>query len=495
MKKFILTIVISIATLSLVSCNDWLDINYSPNSPSPEMVNDDLIFPAAEMALCSRYGDYMRFLGSYLSEHYTQFSGASNYLGYSRFTLSATAVDGVHTMLTTAIANATIVRDNSEAAGEWGSYLAATCIRVFAYQALVDAFGEISYTEAQKGAENMHPKFDEGVTVYEGLIAELNAALAKATDGDAVVNNFLFPNETAGKWIQFANALKLKIYMRERAKVSVDDKLTALVNAGNFPASDVAWAGCWADEAGKANPFYQEEFALYFGSTQINVGLNVALYRTMTASGDNRLKSFFSANEAGEYWGSISGYNMSSSKKYKSAAFCRPAMKYNSPVYLITVSEINFFLSEYYHKVAKDEVKAKEYYEAAIQASFASAGAIGAESVLAAWPYDGSDKNLGVQKWVALSGTNGFEAWCEMRRLKYPAMGELKAEDIYDFGPNDVLDASVLTPGELYTPYQVYTEIGAGKIAQRFPYPKGAQDYNKNCPEEKKTTVPVFWAE
>ena len=494
MKKFILTIVVAIATLSLVSCKDWLDINYSPNSPSPDMVNDDLIFPAAEMALSSRYGDYMRFLGSYLTEQYSQFFGTSNYLGYSRFTLSSTAVDGVHTILNNAIANATIVRDSAEEKEEWGSYLAATCIRVFAYQALVDAFGEISYTEAQAGAENMHPKFDEGATVYAGLVEELDKALEKADDGDAVVKNFLFPNETAGKWIQFANALKLKILMREREKVSVDDKLTALVNEGNFPGSDVAWSTCWADESGKANPFYQEEFALYFGSTQINCGLNVALYRTMSASKDSRLQSFFTPNEAGEYWGNISGYNMSTSKNYKSAAFCRPAMKYNSPVYLITVSEINFFLSEYYHKVAKNEAKAKECYEAAIEASFASAGATGAESVIAAWPYNGSDKNLGVQKWVALSGTNGFEAWCEMRRLGYPAMGKLAAADIYDFS-GDVLDATVLTPGELYTPYQVYTEIGAGNIAQRFPYPKGALDYNKNCPEEKKTTVPVFWAE
>ena len=182
MKKFILTIVVAIATLSLVSCKDWLDINYSPNSPSPDMVNDDLIFPAAEMALSSRYGDYMRFLGSYLTEQYSQFFGTSNYLGYSRFTLSSTAVDGVHTILNNAIANATIVRDSAEEKEEWGSYLAATCIRVFAYQALVDAFGEISYTEAQAGAENMHPKFDDGATVYAGLIEELDKALEKADD-------------------------------------------------------------------------------------------------------------------------------------------------------------------------------------------------------------------------------------------------------------------------------------------------------------------------
>ena len=34
-----------------------------------------------------------------------------------------------------------------------------------------------------------------------------------------------------------------------------------------------------SDESGKCNPFYQEEFATYFGSTQINVALNVTATR------------------------------------------------------------------------------------------------------------------------------------------------------------------------------------------------------------------------
>ena len=35
-----------------------------------------------------------------------------------------------------------------KAAGEWGTYLAATTLRVFTYQALVDAYGSIPYSEA-----------------------------------------------------------------------------------------------------------------------------------------------------------------------------------------------------------------------------------------------------------------------------------------------------------------------------------------------------------
>ena len=493
MKKFIIIAATAVSMFSLVSCKEWLDINYSPNSPSPDMVDNNMIFPAAEMALSSNYGDFMRFLGGYLSEHYTQFFGTGNYMGYSQFTVSSSAVNRTHTILNQSIANATVVRDNAEAAGEWGSYLAATVIRVYAFQALADAFGEIPYTEAHLGGENLHPKFDDGATVYAGLVAELDAALAKVKGDETVVTNFLFANQPSSAWIKFANGLKLKLLMRERGVASVDDKLNALVSEGNFPTNDVAWAGIWSDESGKANPFYQEEFATYFGSTQINVGLNVALYRTMTASNDGRLEAFFSPNEDGNYWGSISGYNMSTSKKYKSAVFCRPNMKYDSPVYLLTVSEIDFFLSEYYRKVANNAAKAQEYYEAAVNASFASAGATGAERVLEAWPYDGTDKSLGVQKWVALSGTNNFEAWCELRRLGYPEMGELAGEDIYSLA-KDTLDETVLTPGELYTPYKVEPKIGAGKIVQRWPYAEGAQNYNKNCPEQKSNTEPVFWA-
>ena len=493
MKKIILIALTAVSMFSLVSCKEWLDINYSPNSPSPDMVDSDMIFPAAEMALSSRYGDYMRFMGGYLTEQYAQFFGTSNYMGYSQFTVSESSVNLVHSVLNQSIANATVVRDDAEANEQWGSYLAATVIRVFAYQALVDCFGEVPYTEAKQGGENLHPNFNDGATVYAGLVAELDNALAKASADNAVVTNFLFANQPAGNWIKFANGLKLKLLMRERAKVSVDDKLNALVEEGNFPTSDVAWANMWADEVGKANPFYQEEFATYFGSTQINVGLNVALYRTMAASNDGRLQAFFSPNEAGAYWGSISVFNMSTSKTYKSASFCRPNMKYDSPVYLLTVSEIDFFLSEYYRKVKNDEAKAQEYYEAAVKASFASAGATGADLVLAAWPYDGTDKSLGVQKWVALSGTNNYEAWCELRRLGYPEMGDLAAGDIYDFA-NDALDETALNPGELYTPYQVNSKVGAGVVLQRWPYAQGSQDYNKNCPEVKENTVPVFWA-
>lgn len=497
MKK-IITIIAAVAALSLTSCKDWLDINHSPNSPGEELATIDMALPAAEMALCARYGDLYRIIGGYLSQHYSQYFGTSNYLAYSQFEVSSPSTSNAYADINrAAISNATFVRDRAADSEAWGSYLAATCIRVFAYQALVDAYGETPYSEAQKGKDNLSPKFDQGKDIYAGLIAELDDALAKAKPDSPVATNLLYNGKTAEPWIQFANALKLKILMRERAVESVDAALNELVAEDNFPAADVAWTHLTTNESGKANPFYQEEFASYFGSTQVNCALNVSLLNVLENSGDARLAAFFTPNSDKKFWGSISGYNMSTSNNYKAAVFCRPNVKFDSPVYLISLSEIYFFLSEYYEKVKKDAANAQKYYEDGIIASFKTAGlkADDAASVLAAFPYNaaGNDKNLGIQKWVALSGINNFESWCEMRRLGYPAFSGKKAEDIYSF-KNDAIDASQLPVGDLYTPYQVEAHIGANSLAQRWPYAQASLNYNPNHPAVQNQDVKVFWA-
>ena len=55
MKKFaiISTIVLGLAT---TSCDNYLDINQDPNSPSESMMTADIMMPAAEMNLAGSYG-------------------------------------------------------------------------------------------------------------------------------------------------------------------------------------------------------------------------------------------------------------------------------------------------------------------------------------------------------------------------------------------------------------------------------------------------------
>ena len=494
MKKIFITLLIVVAALSMASCQKWLDINYDPNSATPAMVTNDNIFPAAEMALCASYGDFYRITGGYFAQQYAQSFGTSNYVDFSQFTMSQTRSSTAYSQIMQGcISNATVIRDNAEAANEWGTYLAATVLRAYAFQALVDAYGEVPYTQSMNAEQYPNPEYDEGATVYEGILGELDAALAKVAETDAVATNFLYTGQSASPWIKFANALKLKILMRESGKVNVDSQISALINQGNFPTEDVAWQGFWSNASGKANPFYQEEFATYFGSTQINVALNVALFRAMSAYNDARLAAFFDTNSSGQYWGSISGDNLATSLNYKKS-FCRPKMAYNTPVVLIAVSEINFWLAEYYAKNS-NAAQAKKYYEDAIKASFEAAGVDGADAAITAWPYDNANyaKCIGVQKWLALSGFNTYEAWCEMRRLGYPAFGNLTADDIYDRA-GDNLNPAVLTPGELYTPYKYDTEVGQRTTIQRWPYALISTQSNIKAPEVKLPNVKVFWA-
>ena len=495
MKK-IFTLMLSVVAGLAVSCQGYLDINKDPNSPSAENMTPDMMFPAAEMNFAASYGDYLRIVGGYFSQQYSQLTGTSNYLDYSQFNMSATRSSGTYTQLNSRVlGNLEIIRDYAEANEEWGTYLAATVLRGFTFQVLVDCYEQTPYSQALDTAYPS-PVYDDGIDVYKGVISEIDAALSKVSGGELVCTNFLFPSGEVAEWIQFANALKFKMLMRISGVENVSAQLEAVVNEGNFPTSDVAWAGCWADEAGKANPYFSEEFGTYT-SVQNNVNLNLALQGTMADYDDARMAAFFNPNSSGVFTGAISGTNFSvSASEHGSGYWCRPAIEYDSPVYLITVSEIEFFLAEYY--AAKGSSEAEAHYKAAVDASFESAGVSGAEAVYGegapyAWNAESYMEIIGIQKWVALSGTNNFEAWCELRRTGYPAFSDQKGSDFYNVQSGDY-DVTSYIPGTLYTPITVNANLGPKKVLQRFPYADSSSSRNENTPDYKGDGAAMFWA-
>lgn len=495
MKNIFLTGVVA-ASLALTSCDSYLDINENPQSPSESNLTTSMIFPAAEMAFSNSYGNYFRITGGYYAQHYAQMFGTSNYLDYSRFQQSAVRSNSTYSNLTTrCLQNLATVQAMAASGEAWGDNLAATVIRVAAYQAMVDCYGEIPYSEALD-LGNLAPHYDDGKDIYAGLVAELDEALAKVNGSENVCTNFLLPGAMASEWIKVANALKLRLLMRESNVVDVKAQLQSLVAEDNFPAGDVAWKGCWSNSSGQANPYYQEEFATYYGSTQQNVVLNLALLATMNGADDARLKAYFLPNTLkNEYTGAVSGTNCSTTANYKANYWCRPNMKYDDPVYFITRAEVEFFLAEYEVRYG-NKANAEGHYKAAVEASFSSAGVSGVETVLNAYPWDEANykRCIGIQKWVALSGTNNYEAWCEMRRLGYPSFGEVVGSQIYD-EQNDAYTPSLLEPGTLYTPIMHNAQLGAGKVLQRWPYPQSSANRNSNAPKFKGDAVPVFWAE
>lgn len=501
MKKFAFIFTIALGMLT-TSCDSYLDINQDPNSPAEANMTTDIMFPAAEMNLASTYGDFYRITGGYFAQYYSHAFGTSNYVDYSQFKMSATRSSTDYTQLNQrSLKNLNTICQLAENDEEWGTFLAAKTLKAFIYQMMVDAYGEVPYSEAFDPS-NATPKYDQGADIYAGVLAELDEALSKASAGDKVATNFLLPGKNAGAWIQLANAVKLKMLTRESGVADVNSQIAALVSANNFPAGDVAWEGCWSNESGSLSPFYAEEFSTAWGSTQINVVANIAIVGTMqqkNADGDvvfedGRLAAFFEPNSSGVYTGGISGSNFSTSDSYKSGYWCRPVASYDMPVYLITRSEVEFFIAEYYAK-AGNAAQAKAHYEAAIEASFATAGVAGAAEAIAKFPYDQANykKCIGVSKWIALAGVNTFEGWCEARRLDFPAFGSVQGTQMYNEQSDASYHPELYVPGTFYTPIKVEDKLGANKLLERWPYPESSSARNSNSPEFPGYATPVFW--
>ena len=504
MKKLAILSTI-ILGMTVASCDSYLDINQDPNSPTEENMTPSIMLPAAEMGLASTYGNLLRIPGGYFSQHYAHMFGTSNYVDYSQFTMSPVRYSTAYSQLNrVALKNLKTIMNMAEKNEEWGTFLAATTLRCFTLQAMVDCYGSVPYSEALD-ISNSSPHYDEGSVVYEGILNELNNALAKANANDMVATNFLFKGQNAANWIKFANALKLKILSRMSNVSAVDAQIGAIISEGNLPTADVAYAGCWQNETGQMNPYYSEEFSTSFGSTQINVTANIALVGTMQLKDGNgdvvyedpRLAAFFDTNSSGVFTGGVSGTNFSTSADLKAAYWCRPKIAYNSPVYLITVAETEFFIAEYFAK-KNDAAQAAAHYAAAVEASFASAGVGGAAEYISRNPYDQGNykKVLGIAKWVALAGVNNFESWCELRRLRYPAFGTVTGSQLYNVD-TDVYSPQLYQPGTLYTPIQVNGNIGSNHVIERWPYASSSTSSNGNAPvfENADYLKPIFWAQ
>ncbi len=494
-NKYFSILAIFVLTLGLYGCKDYLDINYDPNSPAADNLTSDMIIPAVEMNIAATYAYTMHVMGAYNVQYYAQQAGTPNYLNYSKFNVSGSDTRGMYTQLfQRALGNLETVRKKATDAGENGVYLQAAVLRAYAFQLLVDAFGEVPYSEAFD-ITNAAPKYDNGEDIYKGLIKELDEALSKVNNGDQVATSYIVPSKSLNSWIQFANALKLKLLTRMSNVSDVESEIKSILDEDNLPESDIEIAGCWANASGQANPFYSEEKATW-GRVQHNVIGNLALIATMKQDSytDPRLAAWFEPNGSNEYQGSISGTNLSTAEdKYNStAAWCETKYAYNTPVIFIARAEIDFFIAEYYARKG-DGSSASKYYSAANEASFATAGVSGADGFIKAFPYDQSNwkQSIGIAKWIALAGINGFEGYTEARRLDYPAFGSVKASDMYS--GSGALDLTKYEQGKLYTPFQRFDQVGDNHLLERFPYSESSTASNSNSPEFPGYLTPIFW--
>ncbi|MEG1564036.1 MAG: SusD/RagB family nutrient-binding outer membrane lipoprotein [Bacteroides sp.] len=471
----------------LTGCS--LDINTDPNYPAA--VTPSLVFPAIENSIAVVVGDGMYNYAGFYAQYYDQLPEANQYndLTQNMITESSQIIDRSYTTLyARALEDVDVVLKST--ASSTADKFAATALRAFSFQLLVDNMDQVPYTEALLGSANPTPKWDGGQSVYEGVLAELDKAEQDLSG--AMTCNDLLLNKNVTQWKGFANALRLRMYLRF-IDAGVDaagytSKLKALVDKGMFFTGDVKY-DVFSDQADKRNPWY--------AANKVNLAMNhAAAYPIITyqkKTNDPRIAyNFVKATKSKDYAGEIPGSKTNPAAKNADYSF----MKYyaTKPVYFFTQGELQFLLAEVYLRFYSDDTRAKKAYEAAIDADFearemAETGSVmyGADGSVA-WSSAKTNETklelIYMQKWVALCYMDHMEAWSEIRRTDCPKPSGFTAAEI-------MANSTVYTPGDLIAPLR--NGFGEGSFAKRMFFPQRARQLNPNTPPSVPATTPVWW--
>jgi hypothetical protein len=486
-------------SIALCGCSDWLDVNDDPNHPTD--VPSDLILPSAENFIATRLGGTIFNYCGFFAQYWDQGPVANQYNDLAEYTFLSSIFNRDYSVLYAgALEDLETIRAKALESDDTGNYFAATVLRAYAFQIIVDLIDYAPYTEALKGSEIPMPKWDSGESIYAGILGEIDEARAKLSSESAIPSDLLLDGNLS-QWIGFANALKLKLYMRASYAQDNSGKVMALINENNFFQGDIRF-DAYSDESGKRNPWYE--------TNQISLGTvnNIACYPVITylqSTLDPRLPLLFNpATASKEYEGAIPGNKTAIATAQKRnedyswpVIFTRNSVNATRPVYFYTQSELQFFISEAKLRFAGDDAGARSAYENAIGANFSLHGLDNASAIYGAgksgeWISSQSTEEklakIMMQKWVALCMVNHFESWAEIRRTGYPALSPRTGAEILN-------DPSVYMPkGQLISP--AVNELGFGRLVQRLPYPETATTLNNNTPKQDVTaikTTNVWW--
>lgn len=116
----------------------------------------------------------------------------------------------------------------------------ARILKAYIFWTLTDAWGDIPYSEALKGAGNLTPKFDRQEAIYFDLIKELKEAGAQFDIGAPIKGDIIYAGNT-DSWRRLANSMRM---------------LMALRLSQRYPAPGGLAAAAFADAAGAAGGYF-----------------------------------------------------------------------------------------------------------------------------------------------------------------------------------------------------------------------------------------------
>ena len=478
-----ITVLVFVAILALTGCKKFLDVNENPNNPNT--ATPILLLPTVEASIGQLVGNNYQIYGNIWAQYWTQSPSSSQYRSLEQYNVTNTAFDRPWLITyRNALQNAqTII--NSDALDNERIRGIAYLLKAYVFQLTTDAYGDIPLTEAVNSGQFGSPKYDPQALVYDSIFVFIDKGLADIGAANAIdpgEQDMIFRGNV-DLWRAFGNTLKLRAYLRlsqvdpARAQAGV----AALFNSNaTFLGQDASIA--YSTTGGNENPLYNEMVGL--GRTQ-NLVASGTVVSQFIRNNDPRLMELYdpipdtsltvdtiSYIPQGSYRGN-SGKEVSAPSALVAGNAVDPASAM-SPVKLISAAESYFLQAE---AVARgwggSAGNLTTLFHSGIEASFDASGIPDAAAgYIAAAPdaklpgtTTGNIRAIITQKYYAMCGFQGFEAWTEWRRTGYPDFLVRSAASI----------------------------IGAGRLPLRMLYPNTEVTTNLNYPGTIPVYEPVWW--
>ena len=488
MKKiFKFSIIILLAYCA--SCSkDWLKVNNNPNAilSAP----DSLVFPSAVAGAAYVIGGDYAILGGIWSQYVTQNNTANQYKDLDAFNVTTSTMNTAwDNMYSNALVNFKYVRVQAQQESNWMLVLMSTVMEAYCYQVLVDLYDQIPYNEALQGASNVYPHFISGQMVYDSLILKINNALkldfTAKTSRNPGSEDFLFGGNLTS-WQQFANTLKLKIFLRQcYARPSVASAgIAAIVNDPHFVGFLTINAAMtqYINQSLKDNPLYEENIrTLNFTG---NLAMSNTIYSWFVENNDtSRLAKLYDKGDAG-YSALVQGdfLNPNTDSKKWSILIESPT----DPVYFITAAESYFLQAEAILRgyipigilALNGAGTVKDAFQSGDSAAYSQIGLTDPGIYkFKDSTFEANLEQIIVQKWASMAGTHGLEAYIEHTRTHYPKESSVPGTD------------PTYIPGQWTLPVNAAIKY----FPKRLLFPETEIDRNPNTPAQIPVSTPVWW--
>ncbi len=218
--KFLKSLILcglGVAALSLTSCNDWLDVNESPDSPSSLDVAYEQRLAHIEF-YTNRGLQFSAWRTTMAMGDWTRYNGGGNYWHVSYWNpVDAQVTTTYQWWFVGAYTNVLDMIEKAEAAENWQYAGVGRLIRAYGFMAMTDLYGEMPYTQAAD-INTATPEYDDGKTIYMGCLSDIDKAIEYLEKGNS--QDSLLPKLSAGedwwnggnlnKWIKLAYLLKAR---------------------------------------------------------------------------------------------------------------------------------------------------------------------------------------------------------------------------------------------------------------------------------------------